>query len=167
MKRRIEAIPYIETAAIHRIPPNMLRISVKERSPFAVLESGFETAVVDRQLRVLAPATGLESEPVLVVNPGLVFDVGTFVTARDASELREAYDAMAARQIFPVALAFDRYGGLIVTLDGGVQVLLGQENDLAKKLTLVQAILTQVVHRQRRVATIDVRAPSTPVVVYR
>jgi DNA-binding transcriptional regulator YdaS (Cro superfamily) len=45
--------------------------------------------------------------------------------------------------------------------------LLGPQSDLAQKLTLVDAILAQVVHGQRRIAAIDVRAPGTPVVVYR
>ncbi len=48
-----------------------------------------------------------------------------------------------------------------------MRVLIGQESDLGQKLTLVDAILAQVVRGQRRVAAIDVRAPAAPVVVYR
>ncbi len=80
-------------------------------------------------------------------------------------ELRDACEAMSARRITPRALAFDRYGGLVVTLRDGLRVLFGQESDLGEKVTLVDAILAQVVHGQRRVAAIDVRAPAAPVVV--
>lgn len=167
IERRIEEIPYIATASIHRVPPASLRIVVTERVPFAVLRSGAETVTVDRTLRVLSMgivATGL---PVFILQPGVELSAGGFVLRRDAATLRDAYDAMAARQIEPLAVSFDRYGGLVITLHGGVRLLLGQEKDLAQKVTLVDAILAQVVRGQRRVAAIDVRAPGTPVVVYR
>ena len=88
---------------------------------------------------------------------------------RDArrNRLRDAYEAIAARRIIPLELHFDRYGGLVVTIQGGLRLLLGSENDLAEKLTLADAILAQVVGRQRRVAAIDLRAPAAPVLVYR
>ena len=49
----------------------------------------------------------------------------------------------------------------------GLRLLLGSEKDLAQKLALVDPILSQVVGKQRRVAAIDLRAPATPVIVYR
>jgi cell division protein FtsQ len=165
--RRIQSIPYIAAASVHRIPPRSIRISVTERVPFAVLQSGPERVVVDRGLRVLEPASADERRPVLIVPAGLALWPGKFVTTRDAITLRDAYEAMLLRRITPSSLAFDRYGGLVVTLHDGLRVLLGQEGDLVQKLTLVEAILAQVVRAQRRITTIDVRAPSTPVVVYR
>jgi cell division protein FtsQ len=165
--RRIESIPYIGAAWIHRIPPASLRIAVKEREPFAILSSAPGAAIVDRGLRVLEPAVGDESLPELVVRPGLALEPGNFVATREGAELRDAYDAIAARRIEPRELAFDRYGGLVVTMHDGMRLLFGQDNDLGQKLTLVDAILAQVVRGQRRVAAIDVRAPAAPVVVYR
>jgi len=165
--RRIESIPYVGGVWIARVPPASLRIAVTEREPFAVLWSSPDGAVVDRNLRVLEAATGEESLPQLIVPPGLSLRPGTFAVTRDAVELRDAYEAMAARRIVPRSLALDRYGGLVVTLRDGLRVLIGQESDLGQKLTLVDAILAQVVRGQRRVAAIDVRAPAAPVVVYR
>jgi cell division protein FtsQ len=166
MSRRIEEIPYIATASIHRVPPATLRIVVTERVPFAALRSGAQIVTVDRTLRVLSMGSpgGL---PVFILQPGIELRPGRFVLRRDAAILRDADDAMAARQIKPLAIGFDRYGGLVIALRGGVRLLLGQERDLAQKVTLVDAILAQVVRGQRRVAAIDVRAPGTPVVVYR
>jgi len=48
-----------------------------------------------------------------------------------------------------------------------LRLLFGSETDLSRKLTLADAILSQLVSRQRRVAAIDLRAPSAPVLVYR
>jgi len=165
--RRIQSIPYIGAVRIARIPPASLRIAVTEREPFAILRSAPEDAVVDRNLRVLEPAAGDETLPELIVRPGIALRPGAFAATRDAVELRDAYEEITMRQIEPRVLALDRYGGLVVTLRDGLRVLFGQENDLGQKLTLVDAILAQVVRGQRRVAAIDVRAPAAPVVVYR
>jgi|HubBroStandDraft_5_1064220.scaffolds.fasta_scaffold00098_12 cell division protein FtsQ len=165
--RRIEGIPYVATASVHRIPPASMRITVSERAPFAILQSGPESAMVDRALRVLGPATEDEERPVLIVPAGLALWPGEFVTAREAVALRDAYGAISERRIIPLSLTLDRYGGLVITVRGGLRLLLGPQSDLAQKLTLVDAILAQVVHGQRRIAAIDVRAPGTPVVVYR
>jgi hypothetical protein len=74
---------------------------------------------------------------------------------------------MAAKRIEPLELSLDRFGGLVVTLPGGLRLLLGSEADLERKLGLAQAILAQLVHDRRRVAAIDLRAPATPVLIYR
>jgi cell division septal protein FtsQ len=163
--RRIEAIPYIGSAVVARRLPAAMRITVVERAPFAILRSGYEAAVVDRSLRVLEPASDQQLAE-LVIRPGANLVPGGYVKTREAFELRSAYDAVASSRIVPVELSLDRFGGLIVTTRGGLKLLLGTENDLESKLTLADAILAQVVTRQRRVAAIDLRAPAAPVLVY-
>ncbi|MGC1380005.1 MAG: FtsQ-type POTRA domain-containing protein [Candidatus Baltobacteraceae bacterium] len=165
--RRIRGIPYIATASVHRFPPALVRIDVSERVPFAIVRSAFGSAVVDRALRVLAPAGPQDREVVFDLGSDLYLEAGSFVTTRDAFALRDAYDAMTVRHIVPVELSVDRFGGLVATMRDGLRLLLGSSSDLDRKLGLVDPILAQVVRDQRRVAAIDLRAPSTPVLVYR
>jgi cell division septal protein FtsQ len=167
IRRRIEAIPYIATVRITRAPPDAIRIAVTERMPFALVRSGYDEAVVDRALRVLEDAAGAAPGPVFVLKPGIALTPGSYVVTGDALEMRQAYEEMSAIQIVPVEFDRDRYGGLIVTLHGGLRLLLGASTDLKQKLTLAQAILTQAVGSRRSVAAIDLRAPSAPVLVYR
>jgi cell division septal protein FtsQ len=167
MERRIAAIPYVAAATVHRMPPASVTIVVSERSPFAELRSGDSGAIVDRSLRVLTLGAPASTLPVLAIKPGLDLEPGAFVHSRDAGTLRAAYDAMSAHQIVPTELAFDRFGGIVATLPDGPRLLLGSERDLDKKLTLARAILSQVVTHRRPVAAIDLRAPATPVLVYR
>jgi cell division protein FtsQ len=166
MAARIEAIPYVATVQVRRVPPASIRITVSERAPIAIVRSGDEIVLVDHALRVLEPASGGESLPVFVLHRAVDAAPGSFVRLREAAELRDAYDAMAARQMVPVRLEFDRFGGLVVTLRGGLRLLLGSPADFDQKLTLANAIIAQVVGRQR-VAAVDLRAPSAPVLVYR
>lgn len=166
MASRIEAIPYIETAKVHRVPPATVRIVVEERRPYVLLRSGDQEVVADRALRVLSYA-GDERLPTLVLRPGLSLAPGTFVIAPEARTLRESLGAMAQHGFTVEILDLDRYGELEVTLESGPRLLLGTPTELPKKLALAAAIMAQVVRGQRRVAAIDVRAPQTPVVVYR
>jgi cell division septal protein FtsQ len=163
---RIRAIPYIDSVSVGRIPPASLTVWVTEREPFAVLQSGETRALVDHAMRVLSPAPTDETLPVFIV-PNLALRPGMFVTEPGALALRASYTAMAGSGLSPASLTFDRYGGLVATTPSGLHVLFGERDDLGRKVRLLQAILAQVVRRQRSVAAIDLRAPGTPVVVYR
>jgi len=165
---RVEKIPYVAVAHVYRLPPSSVIISVKERVPFAVVRSGPRAVLVDRELRVLQPAPLDSTLPSFVLRaPDVELDPGSFVTAPGAVALRADYDAMIAAHVIPIRLAFDRFGGLVATVRGGVRVLLGDDGDMDEKLSLVDPILAQVVRKQRRVATVDLRAPGTPVIVFK
>jgi cell division protein FtsQ len=165
--RRVEAIPYVETAHVHRFPPATVVISVTERTPFAVVISDGQSMLVDRHLRVLAPQYDATALPQLTLPPGVGLDPGTFVARKDASTLAADYDAMIAGHVVPIELHYDKFGGLVATVRGGIEILLGDDGDLSKKLPLVDPILAQVVRKERKVRQVDLRAPNTPVVVYR
>jgi cell division protein FtsQ len=164
---RIRTIPFVGKVSIHRLPPASFTIAVSERVPFATLTSDGESAVVDRALRVLSPVASSDTLPSFVVSLHRSLTPGTFVTARDAVILRDVYTTMVANGLNPASLSFDRYGDVIATIAGGPRLLLGEPNDLARKVRLINAILAQVVRRQLSISAVDVRAPSTPVVVYR
>lgn len=167
MARRIEAIPYVDVASVGRIPPSTIRIVISERKPFAILRSGDAEALVDRNLRVLQPAAETATYPLFVLEPGVPLEPGRFVRISSAQRLRDAYEEIVAGKITPVSLQYDKFGGLVVTIHGGLRLLLGNPGDLAQKVALADAILAQVVTRRRAVAAIDLRAPSAPVLVYR
>lgn len=163
---RIESIPWIATAQVHRFPPSTVRIDVTERVPYAIVMRGDRAMIADRSLRVLAPADR-ERLPELVLRPGSPLAAGEFVNSPDARELRDALVALAARNMLPAQLSFDRFGGLVAVMPDRLRLLFGDGGDFDRKLALVAAVIAQVVRGERRVAVIDVRAPSTPVVSYR
>ena len=166
--QRVERIPYIDRARVHRILPAYVVIEVSERVPFALVRDTDATALVDHDLRVLEnPLRKPVQLPFLVVRGYLNLEPGAFVNAPSVVALRDGYDAMVAANVVPTALALDQFGGLVATVRGNIRVLLGDDDDLSKKLALIDPILAQIVRKQRRVAAIDLRAPSTPVLVYR
>jgi cell division septal protein FtsQ len=142
-------------------------IAVRERAPFAVVRSGDDAAIVDRDLRVLVPATGTETLPAFVLQRYLALETGSFLNDGSLKTLRDDYEAMIAAHVVPLELTFDRFGGLVATMRGGVKILFGSEEDFDKKLALVNPVLSQLVRDRRRVEAVDLRAPSTPVLVFR
>jgi len=163
---RVESIPYIKSAAIHRTPPAVVRIAVVERTPFAVVVSKGVRAVVDRDLRVLQTGTGGSGLPVIAVR-SRVPAAGAFLRDAQAQRLRDDDILLTRAGIAARALRFDRFGDLIATTRGGTELLLGDDADLAKKTPLVDPIISQVRAEGRKVAAVDLRAPHTPVVVYK
>ncbi|MGD0969361.1 MAG: FtsQ-type POTRA domain-containing protein [Candidatus Aquilonibacter sp.] len=156
MRQRIEAIPYIDTAAVHRHFPGAISIDVTERAPFAVIGTGSTRDVVDRTLRVLRPAGPQDAMlPLLVASAG-----------QNTQTLCATEEAAQSAGLQATVLRFDTYGDVEMTLRGGIRVLFGDPSTVAQKVALIHPILEKVEQGKRKVVAIDLRALSTPVVVY-
>ncbi|HTX60263.1 MAG TPA: FtsQ-type POTRA domain-containing protein [Verrucomicrobiae bacterium] len=168
MAERIESIPYVELAAIHRIPPSTVTITITERVPVAVVRSGALFALVDGELHVIRSVVGPQPElPVLIAGPNVALLPGSVLGDPDTVALRDAQKALDGAHVAIAALALDRFGEIVATLPGGIVLELGDEESMDRKLALVKPILAQAARSSRPVAAIDLRAPSTPVLVYK
>jgi cell division protein FtsQ len=167
MTARIEAIPYIDSAYVHRRPPDTIAIAVTERAPYAVVRSRSGVATVDSTLRVLqAGAAALPvSLPSLDVPAAAVPAPGRWIQDNDVDTLARVAASAARAQLAPDDLSYDRFGDIVLRLRSGVSVLLGDGSELEKKLALVDPILSQASHG-RRITAVDLRALTTPVVEY-
>jgi cell division septal protein FtsQ len=168
IERRIEAIPYVRTARVHRRPPGRIWIDVVERRPEAcVRDAAGHEFQVDDDLRVL--------EEVCTPEVGLTYDLrgslegagpGTFV--RDPELVTLAADA---RSLSPGDryrdFSHDGYGQLQATMQDGIQIRFGDDDDLDRKQRLIAPILAELGPRTAAVRAVDLRAPSTPVVQFR
>lgn len=161
---RIAAIPDMGPVDVKRGFPNVVTIIAHERHPFAVIRSGSGSAIVDRDLRVLTPRPGPAALPRFVL-PVKLPKPGGYVKDERAISLRDDYELLAAANVVVVSLAYDRFGDLFATTPRGVQVLLGDDQDLKGKAALIGPILSQT--GKKKIAAIDLRAPNTPVVKYK
>lgn len=164
---RIEAIPYVKTARIHRSLPATVRITIDERKPFAVLQLGAQRAVVDRDLRVLQPDGKALGLPVIQGKGAAMPPVGAFVHDTSVARLRDDYVTLAQAHVAVRSLHYDKFGDLVAQTPGGISLLLGDDTDLAKKTPLIDPIISQVSATGKKLAAVDLRAPKTPVVVYK
>ena len=163
---RIDAIPYVKTAAIHRALPASVRIEITERVPFAVLQAADRRVLVDGELRVLKTETAATSLPLIIVKDAAPAD-GAFVRDARAARLARDYRTLAESHVAVRTLRYDRFGDLVATTPGGISLLLGDDTGLAKKTNLIDPIISQVSASGKKLAAVDLRAPGTPVVVYK
>jgi cell division protein FtsQ len=162
---RIDALPWIRTAQIHRTLPASVHIVVFERMPAACVHSASARYLVDATAHVIETdctafrnLVDIDWQKLPLQHPGGVLE-GDVVRRllRDATSLRD-------QSLDPVLVGLDRFGGLDATLRGGLRVRFGDDRDVARKASLVEPILQAYGARTRDVAVIDLRAPTTPVV---
>ncbi len=166
--QRIESIPYIKVAALHRNLPADLYIDVTERIPNAVFVADAGTALVDADGRVLE-TDGLYPADLPRIRIRLTEPLipGRFLRDSRVARAQRDYDVLLKNNVLVHALQFNKRTELTVQLVSGVQVELGQDADLAAKAALVQPILHQIAGKIEKVTALDLRAPQTPVVVYK
>jgi cell division septal protein FtsQ len=167
-ERRIESIPYVLAAHVHRRPPGDVWIDVTERTPAAcVRDAHGHELLVDAALRVL--------EEICTPGYGLTYDVrarldagaGAFLADPELHALEADADALAADGDRYRAFSHDAFGQLQATMQSGIEVRFGDDDDLARKQRLIGPILAELGPRALDVRTLDVRAPAAPVVEYR
>jgi len=182
-QNRIADLPWVDSATVHRLWPNRVWVSVVERVPVARVwistVSGEEPfaglALVDATGRVLAfgsaqgAAAGAASQalPLMRIDPlpsplriGAPIPGDVFGQAYDALvQLRSLGLRVSEIDVGPVT-------GFTVTSDDGLRVILGTEDDLARKVTLFKAIVPKIAAPQN-VVYVDLRSVRAPTVLYR
>jgi cell division septal protein FtsQ len=176
VRRRIEALPWVDRAWVSVSWPNCVSISVSERTAVAALETG-ETgvgqpgyAVIDATQRVVEIAhreSTFANLPRLIV-AGVPADVAAGQTLSDPDVARalSALRELRALGLTISAVAIAPSTGISATANRDVRVLFGDDEDLARKAALFQAIVAKL-STPKLVAYVDVRSIHAPTVLYR
>lgn len=165
-QQRVEAIPRVRTARVHRTFPNGVTIEISERVPAGCAEGFAGRFLVDETGRVLERGCPPATVPTFALGERLAAAAPGEDLPEAGLVRRLAADArlLAADRLAVVRLGVDRFDSLEVTLRGGPVVRFGDDRTLAAKAGLVDPILRTYGNRARDLAVIDLRVPSTPVV---
>jgi len=167
IERRIEAVPYVATAAVHVRPPASVWIDVSERVPQACVRDGAGASfLVDGSLRVLETGC-VHPQLTYLVRSRLAAGPGAFLTDPELRSLVADARSLAAGDDRYRAFAHDPFGQLEATLQDGILVRFGDDDDLDGKQRLIGPILAELGPRAGAVRAVDLRAPAAPVVEYR
>jgi len=177
--RRIEALPWVDQAALRVSWPNHLVIWISERRPVARVALSAQAAAdavpryaaIDESQRVLAVSEGQNDFgqlPVLVVTPPPAGDTaaGRELDRREVGQALDAYRRISALDLTVSEVAIAPSTGISATADRNLRVLFGEDEDLAEKAQLFHSIVAKI-STPSRVAYIDVRSVHAPTILYR
>jgi hypothetical protein len=159
---RLAAVPDVQSATYDRAFPNTLRVVVVPERAVAVIRQGAAAWLVSARGRVLRtlPRDTHRSLPRIWLPRSADVQVGATVASDEGGQAAAAL-ATARRVGFHwrVRDVSTTDGGLVFSLRSGLQLRLGDEHDLALKLTVAARILPLV----RGAAYLDVSLPARPV----
>jgi hypothetical protein len=165
IRGRLEAIPYVATAAVHRaqFPQPAVALDVTLREPANCVRAAGGTVTIDATARVLQMGCASGALPLVDIGAAPAVAPGAMFTAPDIDQLLADARAIAAH--IPVrSVGRDRFGGLEAVDSRGVILRFGSDADLPAKLALIEPIRNSV--GGRRLRAIDLRAPATPIVEF-
>lgn len=160
---RVESLPLVHAATVHRADPLTVLIEVEERVPVLVVAGDDGQVLVDREGVVI----DTDGHPALatVALDGPAPSVGATVAADDAlANAHAVWQGLSG----PLRAAVGRYlaGGpddLTLELTSGVEVDFGRAERMDEKVRALGAVLEDI--GTVTVERIDVRAPRAPVVI--
>lgn len=172
---RVETLPWVKRAVVHRAPPSTVAIDVIQRRPLLTVETGGSSWQVDED-SVLVNGGPVKGAPVI---EAVKVDLPKLGGVVEAATVRAA---VAVHPQLPEWLrnqveAYEGNGTDDLTLRLAVasadeaeaqadpmtvRVRFGAPDDLALKSEVIRVLLPQAVEQER---DLDVRAPANPVVV--
>lgn len=162
LERAVETLPWVLDARATRHFPDRVELTIRERSPVAVVAAGDRGwALVDLSGRVLEVVAEQPPELATITTSGATPAAGrrTGAGARGALAVIDALPPVLAGRL--PAIDVDDAGALTLSLDGKVPVRFGPAVEVEEKLVALATLLERA--DIRRVASIDVRVPSAPV----
>ena len=168
LARRIESIPYVDRAAIHRgqFPKPFVELAITVRRPYACIHRGDRNVTIDTTARVLQPGCATAALPRIEAGRGAIPLPGGTVADPEVGRLLADAKTLSDANLVVRLLTRDRWDGLDVVDVRGVAIHFGAEGDLAKKAALVEPV-RKGVGPNRAIRAIDLRAPGTPIVEFR
>jgi hypothetical protein len=168
IRRRIEAIPYVDRANLHRgqVPQPFVELSITVRRATACVTAGPREVTIDAASRVVQPGCAAPSLVRIDAGPAAVPVPGGTIADPEIGRLLSDARTLADASLAVRSLRRDRFGGLEAVDVTGVVLRFGDDADLAKKAALVEPVRTGI-GAKRPVRAIDLRSPGTPIVEFR
>ncbi len=165
--RQVAQLPGVRRARVLTHFPGTVEIEVEERTPVAIWRTSSGDLMVDDQGVVIAPSsieadTGVASNLVVVVDStGAQVQAGDSVPARVVLAARELITALGPLGMDIIEVEFST-AGLVVYLDQGVPIILGDTENLNAKIG--QLIALREYSRDQRIQfnLLDIRSPGRP-----
>lgn len=162
IEARIEKSPWVASADVSRRLPATLRISITERVPAAILDTGEELYTIDRLGNVLEQQVSTETAQTLVIRD--IQDIEPVVGSRPDSEALQnalqVYGALDQQMLgLTRAISAPTVDETAIITEDGVEIFVGAAESMPEKQQIAFAILQE---RAGKVVYINVRSIERP-----
>ncbi|WP_299164985.1 cell division protein FtsQ/DivIB [uncultured Arthrobacter sp.] len=154
----LDAFPPIEDVSVAAAPPSTLSVTVMERTPVAILESGESFTLIDSEGRQLTTVADRESVALPLIDGG-TNAVNSSVFSSIADVLAALPEDIRKRLVHASADSID---SVELKLTDGKTIFWGSAEENAAKAQVIAALLAQP-EQEPPVNVYDVSTPSRPV----
>lgn len=156
--RRIEELPWVERASVHRDFPGTVRIVVTEYTPTAFVRAGNSVVLIAPTGRAIARVPRAPAGIVEVTGVRAAPNAGELLSPPEAANVVPQLPSALAEQVRAVDVSDS---GVSLVLARGGTIRFGTADDVSAKAAAALAVLAQ--HGSASFSYIDVSTPSTPV----
>ncbi len=158
-RARIETLTWVQSATVERRLPGTIVVTLQERRPFAVWQTGGRFVLIDRAGQVVAEQDPAKDAAAFATLP-LVVGPGAPETAAALLDQLAALPALRARVVAAVRVGERRWN---LRLNNGADVLLPEGAEVAAMVRLMELHTAQAL-LDRPLQTLDMRLPDRLVV---
>jgi cell division protein FtsQ len=165
MESKMKALPWVRTARVTWMTPHALSIRFAPREPVVVASIGGQRYEVDEAgvpIRIARPATEnrmphIEVEKAITVRAGTPMNDPALLAA-----IKLYHDAPSQPMVHIAKIRVDPAGNMCLNMIDGIQVRLGQPEDLAGKMQYLQRVYTLEPNVCSRMLAINLSVPKQP-----
>ncbi|MCW2926519.1 MAG: hypothetical protein JWM86_487 [Thermoleophilia bacterium] len=164
VERRLEELPFVREATVHRHLPGGLELHVVEYRPLALGYGRGGTWLVARDGRVLAKARKDEwagRVPVVMLRSRHL-EPGSRLDDEPALRLLTALPSGSSLQFRLIQATRFELTAQVEDADGTVEVRFGRTDQLRQKVLVAEKVLREARRRDRELLYLDVTVPSRP-----
>ncbi|MCA1596732.1 MAG: FtsQ-type POTRA domain-containing protein, partial [Chloroflexi bacterium] len=173
VRRRLLMLPAVQDVTIVRRLPHTLLFTVQERKPWAAIQAGGKTFLVDSEFRTITSAASLPATmPSVVLSSGVADETPVVGTGIRSVDLIAALRCLqiAGERSYGVRIPrifIDPSRKLWLNVNGFGKALLGPATDLGRKLTTLRTIVRDSPSILEKAEFVDLQNPVSPAYIPR
>ena len=163
LEAELEGLPTIQDASVDRAFPHTVSVAIAEERPLAVLQDGERAVLVSVRGRAIrdVSARSLPRLPRIAIDGLSDLDPGEVVVGRDVTRALQALAHVPRRFPVRVVSAGATEEGIVLSLEGEVELRLGDAGALGEKVAAAGAVLRSLPAEERATLTyVDATLPN-------
>jgi cell division septal protein FtsQ len=165
MERQMKSLPWVESAQVRWLSPQALEVRFKPRDPVVVAQIAGQRYEIDAAgvpIRLARPAVGRNLPRIEVEKP---IDVRFGMPMQDEALMAAINiyrDAPRQPMVHIAKIVVDHGGNICLNIIDGIQIQLGQPDELATKMKVIQRVYELEPNVSSRLVAINLTYPKQP-----